>query len=109
MQPPRVEAERDQVESEFTAMLRPLFERVPELLSVVFVDGEGECIDYVSALEPFETKVAAAHMHNLMSLVRAMRANAIGEAFALEIVTEQRETWVRCVGDGYVLVATMRP
>jgi hypothetical protein len=107
----RAEARRDQGESAFTPILRRLFEQVPALLGATFVDAEGECIDYVSAMEPYEAKVAAAHMHMLMSLVRdAPRTTArAGESFALEVATPEREVWVRCIGDDYLLVAIMLP
>src|SRR4051812_38568136 len=75
MDAPRAEAARDQGESAFTPILRRCFQDVPRLLAAVFVDAEGECIDYVSAIDPFEAKVAAAHMHNAMSLFRWARAS----------------------------------
>src|SRR4051812_47285147 len=110
MDAPRAEAARDQGESAFTPILRRCFQDVPRLLAAVFVDAEGECIDYVSAIDPFEAKVAAAHMHNAMSLFRWARASrSLGESYALEIAAAQREVYVRCVGDGYMLIAIGLP
>ena len=65
------EADRDQSESAFTAMLRRVWRSVPNVLSVSFVDYEGECIDYVSSVDPFEAKVSAAHMQVMLNGLRA--------------------------------------
>ena len=105
---PRTETARDQAENAFTLILRRLFHAVPSLLSAVFVDVEGECIDYVAAIDPFEAKVCGAHMHMLMGAMRTARlAASAGDAYALELVTSQREVWVRRIGDDYMLVVLL--
>jgi hypothetical protein len=110
METRRIEAQRDQVESAFTAILRRLFQQQPAVLAAVFVDRDGECIDYVSALDPFEAKVGAAHMHNLMAELRASRARHLtGDTVGFEIITDVRELWVRQIGDEYLLVAFLLP
>ena len=71
------EAERDQMESAFTPILRQGVERIaPSVLALAFVDHEGECIDYVSSLDPFEAKVCAAHALVLVDGLRAAREQA---------------------------------
>lgn len=99
MQPARAESIRDQDENAFTAILRRLFQAVPALTAAVFVDMEGECIDYVTCDDPFEAKVTGAHMHMLLGMLPG--------AFALELVASRREVWVRRVSDEYVLVVTL--
>jgi len=104
----RTEAARDQAENVFTAILRRMYSAVPALLSVVFVDVEGECIDYVAAIDPYDAKVCAAHMHMLLeSLRRARLMPCAGAALALEVVTAEREVWVRRIGEDYALVALL--
>jgi hypothetical protein len=104
----RSEAARDQAENAFTAILRRVFRAVPALLSAVFVDVEGECIDYVAAIDPYEAKVCAAHMHMLLGALRRMRLTPLsGDPYALEVVTSEREVWVRRVGEDYVIVALL--
>jgi hypothetical protein len=106
---PRTEFARDQAENAFTAILRRLFCAVPALIAAVFVDTEGECIDYVAAIEPFEAKVSAAHMHMLMVLMRnsdPLRDTA-GDTHAFELVAGDREAWARHVGEDYVLVVVL--
>lgn len=106
----RTEAERDQVESEFTGILRRVFEAVPALLAAVFVDLEGECIDYVSAIQPFDAKVVAAHMHMLLKQTRGERLpTLLGETFGFELVSAEREVWVRQFCDEYALVVLLAP
>jgi hypothetical protein len=110
MPPSRTEAPRDQVESEFTSILRRVFEAVPTLLAAVFVDQEGECIDYVAAIEPYDAKVVAAHMHMLLKRMRGERlAPMLGETFAFELVSAEHEVWVRQFCDEYVLVMLLVP
>jgi hypothetical protein len=104
----RSEAPRDQAESSFTPVLRRLFHTNSALLAVVFIDMDGESIDYVSGLDPFEAKVAAAHMHTLLNQVRAARGTAsLGQTLALEVVASQREAWIWRVGEEYGLVAVL--
>ena len=109
MSGPRAEAPRDQTENVFTIILRRLYEAVPALLAAVLVDTEGECIDCVSAIDPFDAKVAAAHMHMLLEHLAATKLRpTVGQAFALELVTSDREIWVRRLGEEYVLVVLLR-
>jgi hypothetical protein len=110
MPPTRTEAPRDLVESAFTSILRRVFESVPAVSAAVFVDQEGECIDYVAAIEPYDAKVAAAHMHMLLKRMRGERlAPRLGETFAFELVSAAREVWVRQFCDEYVLVVLLLP
>lgn len=108
MFPSRDEAARDQTENAFTGILRRVFRAVPTVLSAVFVDLEGECIDYVAAYDPYEVKVGAAHMHVLIEQLRQLRmADALGETFAFELVTDEREVWVRRISEEYSLVVLL--
>jgi predicted regulator of Ras-like GTPase activity (Roadblock/LC7/MglB family) len=99
------EAPRDQAESAFTAILRRLWDQLPSLQAAAFVDVEGECIDYISRIDPFEAKVGAAHMHMLLGIVgRSFERLEFGRTFAIEIDAHAREFWVQRVADDYVLV-----
>jgi predicted regulator of Ras-like GTPase activity (Roadblock/LC7/MglB family) len=104
------EAQRDQLESAFTPILRTLWDATPALLSAAFVDLEGECIDYVSAIDPFEAKVSGAHALVLMDALRASRRQlALAEPLLLVISGSERELWARRVSDEYLLVAVLQP
>jgi len=104
-----MEAPRDQVESEFTPILRELWSSEPEVLAICFVDHEGECVDYCGALSPFDTKIAGAQILVTMTEVGefARRIHA-GNVSTLEILGTKRDLIGRRVGDGYMLVLVVR-
>jgi predicted regulator of Ras-like GTPase activity (Roadblock/LC7/MglB family) len=104
------EAQRDQLESAFTPLLRKLWNATPSMLAAAFVDLEGECIDYVSSIDPFEAKVSAAHALVLMDGLRAARQKlGLREPVLLAISGDARELWARRVSDDYLLVALLIP
>jgi predicted regulator of Ras-like GTPase activity (Roadblock/LC7/MglB family) len=104
------EALRDLDETPFTGVLRSLLRTVPEALLAVFVDEEGECIDYCSVLAPYEAKVAGAQLHVVMHEISAVLARLrAGKSWFLHVQAETRELLVRRVSDEYVLVVVTRP
>lgn len=104
------EMERDQVESAFTPILRELWASVPALLAAVFVDVDGECIDYVSSLEPYEAKVNAAHLSLLVDLLRqGSQRLGLREPIALEVTGVDRELWGRRISNEHLLAAVLAP
>lgn len=104
----RAETERDQIESSLTAPLRAIYHSTPNVLAAVFVDSEGECVDYCSGLDPFDSKVAAAQLQVVLDGVRhfAGRVSA-GRPALLEILGQRRSFLVREVGDGYSVVVVV--
>ena len=103
------EATRDQIESAFTPILRRIWSSAPAVLAAVFVDMEGECIDYVSSIDPFDAKVSGAHAHVLMDALRAKRKLGLDEPITLEITGSARELWARRVSEEYLLVVVLEP
>jgi hypothetical protein len=104
------EVERDQLETSFTPILRRVYDVCSEVLAIIFVDVEGECVDYVSSIDPFECKVAGAHMLVLMHELRDRRhAMGMDEPVLLEITGAERELWGRRVSEEYLLVAVVLP
>lgn len=104
------EAVRDQSETTFTPMLRRAYEATPSALAFAFVDQEGECIDYVSAIDPFEIKVCAAHAFVLIDALHGRQAKLrMKHPFALEIATDSRYLWARRMCADYVAVAVVAP
>jgi hypothetical protein len=104
------EVERDQLETSFTPILRGVYDAFSELLAIIFVDLEGECVDYVSSIDTFECKVAGAHMLVLMHELRDRRHKlGMEEPVQLEIAGAERELWGRRVSEDYLLVAIVRP
>lgn len=104
----RQEAPRDLAESAFTPILRRLWDQLDSLVAAAFVDLEGECIDYISRLDPFEAKVTAAHMHMLLGAIAASWTKlGAGEPYVLEIEAAQRAVCVRRIGGEYLLVVVL--
>lgn len=104
------EAPRDQVESEFTEILRRLLYRATGLLAVAFVDRDGECIDYCTALGAYETKLAGAQMLVTMTeLAERMRRLDAGQSWMLTVHGTERDLVARRVSDEYLLVVVTKP
>jgi predicted regulator of Ras-like GTPase activity (Roadblock/LC7/MglB family) len=104
------EAPRDQDESAFTAILRRVLYRTTGVLAVSFVDGEGECVDYCSALPPFDAKVAGAHLLVVVSeLAERMRTLDAGQSWLLHVHGQRRDLVARRVSDEYLLVVVLKP
>ncbi|MCA9615752.1 MAG: hypothetical protein KC586_23510 [Myxococcales bacterium] len=102
---PSEEAERDQVESSFTQILRRLWIANVDVLAAVLVDVDGECVDYCSALPPFDAKVAGAHLRVIVDDVRRFMERIGGaEPSRIEIHGSERDLVARRLGDGYLLV-----
>lgn len=102
------ESLRDMEESAFTPILRALLGSTPGIQAVVFVDGQGECIDYCSMLPPFDAKVIAATMQVALTNVRATGLVHAGEPWFLHVHGEERDMLVRRVGDEYAIVVVTR-
>jgi len=105
-----VEGERDQAECSFTPLLREIFALAPQVHAVAFVDVEGECVDYCSSLDAFDTKVFGAHLHMLMENTRRrMQGMATGHLRYLQIFAEERDFIIRPLTDEYVLIVIAAP
>jgi hypothetical protein len=107
--PIAAEATRDVDQSAFTPILRRVLRLGPEMLGVAFVDFEGECIDYCSAIDPFDTKVAGAHLQMLCAELAPHFAKlGFGAPRQLHIVGDTRELIAARVGTEYALVVIVR-
>jgi hypothetical protein len=99
------ESARDQDESAFTPLLRRLLRCDPHLLAAVYVDPEGECVDYCTLLDPFDAKVSAAQMMVVMTdVVRRLLRIGLGNAFEVGMEASERVFVVRRIDDDYALV-----
>lgn len=103
------EAQRDQVESGFTEILRRLFRSEPDIRALVFVDHDGECVDYCSALPPFDAKIAGAHMQVVVDALREpLKRLLTGELIEVHVYGEERDIIARRVDEEYLLVVVAR-
>ena len=100
-----VETERDQVESAFTPILRGLFRSAPGVIAAVFVDHEGECIDYCVGIDPYDAKVAGAHLILVLSEIQPRVVSLMaGDALDFIVYGSERDLMLRRVSDGFALV-----
>lgn len=102
-----IEQPRDMEETAFTPILRGLVRAVPGTLAAVFVDREGECIDYCSALPPFDAKVTAAHLIIIACEVRD-RSERGGEPWWIHVHGSERDLVLRRIHEDYALVVATR-
>lgn len=103
------EAPRDQGESAFTPIMRRLLAAHPEIMTVCFVDGFGECVDYCSQIDPYDSKVLGAHMLVVLEQTAGrMRGLGTGQSVALTIHGAERDLIARRVDDAYLLVVGLR-
>ncbi|MBX7195926.1 MAG: hypothetical protein K1X94_27980 [Sandaracinaceae bacterium] len=105
----RAETPRDMEETGFTPILRRLSASVPELQVAVFVDEEGECVDYSARIGLFDAKVAGAQIHVLTHTIVDLGSRFLGAPHAYHVVADEREILVRRVSDEYTLVLVCDP
>lgn len=106
----RTEARREEAESAFTPVLRALWAADRAVLSVSFVDGEGECIDWCGSLPAFDSKVLGAHMAVVVDgLVRHSQRAGFGQPHHLHVTADERELLARRISDEYLLVVAVEP
>ena len=99
---------RDITASAFTPILRRLWMASRSVLAVCFVDHDGECVDYCSSIDPFDAKVAGAHMRIVMvEAATAMARTPHGKLLVLHVVGDSRELIAARVGPEYTLVVVL--
>lgn len=101
--PPRgVAAIRDANESAFTEILRELLTGLPAAYACAFVDEEGECIEYVGAVDPYHIKVAGARLRVVLAMLDETRS--LGQAHTLLVRGARESFLLQRVLDQYALV-----
>jgi hypothetical protein len=91
-------------------VLRALLRGVPEALLAVFVDEEGECVDYCSSLPPYDAKIAGAQVHVMMhDIAQTFAKFRGGKVWFVHVQGSEREMIARRVSDEYLLVVITRP
>jgi len=92
-------------ETEFTVLLREVRDAVPAVQVAVFVDNEGECIDYASCIDIYDTKVIGAQMLDILRRLESTDEKVgAGAHYALEMGCVPYEMWARRLSEDYVLV-----
>jgi hypothetical protein len=104
--PSRVPARRDMDRTPFTPMLDDLLGRVPGAYACALVDVEGETVDYAGLGDPFDVKIAAAHLQIVFAEIA--RYGALGDPRWLVIRGARRSLVARALPEGYGLVVLLR-
>lgn len=98
---------RDTDATPFAEILRELIERVPGSYAAALVDSEGETVDYSGCGQPFDLRVAAAHLQLVVQSLR--RFSALGEPRWVVVRGNRKSVAATSLPDGYVLAVLLRP
>ncbi|QQR89201.1 MAG: roadblock/LC7 domain-containing protein [Myxococcales bacterium] len=110
MEANRGEGKRDFLPTAFTGILESMRLSHPQVIAAVFVDAEGECVDYSSELDPYETKVLGALFLPLVfDFAAASTSAGLGTVKALTVRTDRRQFIARRVSVEYLLVLVVGP
>lgn len=96
---------RDQVESPFSPILENILRVTPLSLGAALVDYEGETVDYAGYVDPFELKVAAAHLQLLVTEIDALPFFA--PMVEVRIRSKERALFVRVVDPNYSFIMVL--
>ncbi len=100
-------APRDTDATPFTTILEALIERVSGAFAAAIVDSQGETVDYAGCGEPFDLRVAAAHVQIILAGID--RFAALGEPRWVVIRGARKSVAASVLPDGYVLMLLLRP
>lgn len=96
---------RDQAVSAFAGILADLIRRIPGASAAALVDAEGETVDYWGKMDPYDLRVAAAHLQ--LELAHVSRLRPLGAVHTLMIRGAKRSFVVRAVHDEYALAVVL--
>jgi hypothetical protein len=100
-------AARDVDATAFTAILESLIERIPGAQAAALVDGLGETVDYAGRGDPFDVRVAAAHLRILLDGIG--RVDGLGAPRWLVLRGAKKSFAASALPDGYALCVVVRP
>jgi hypothetical protein len=98
---------RDVDVTPFTTILDGLLKRIPGAYAAALVDIQGETVDYTGRGDPFDMRVAAAHLRIVLNDVE--RLGALGEPRWVVVRGQRKSIAASVLPDGYALVLMLRP
>lgn len=102
------EALRDRPPTSIALLLEAFWRAHPEVVAVVFVDADGECIDYCTSIDPFDAKVAGATWLDSTMRMRREASNVLASELRQWVLhTDRSDFVVRRVTEEHVLVAQL--
>ncbi len=103
-------AKRRQIPSAFATILRRLVESTPGVRGAAFADEEGETVDLYGEIDPFELKLAAAHMGILLSrLSKLTSLRAQGRLCEIRLLAKRGQLISRPLSIGYQVTLALEP
>lgn len=98
---------RDTDATSFTSILEELLASVPGAYASVLVDIQGESVDYAGRGDPFEVRIAGAHLQIVVEQVRHFAL--LGVPRWLVVRGTKASAVVRALPEGYALAVLLRP
>lgn len=102
-QPPSA---RDTDSTPFTPILEALISRVEGAYAAAIVDSLGETVDYAGRGDPFDLRIAAAHLQIVLAAVQ--RLGALGEPKWLVVRGAKKSIAATVLPEGYALCVLLR-
>jgi len=90
----------------FAKILTDLIGRLPGAFACALVDLGGETVDYAGIVDPFDVKVAAAHMRIVLNDLEEY--GALGRPRSVVLRAARRTFIARRLPEGYALVVLLR-
>jgi predicted regulator of Ras-like GTPase activity (Roadblock/LC7/MglB family) len=97
--------ERDTPPTPFEPTLARLVVSVPGAQAAALVDHEGEVVDYAGKVEPFDVKLAAAHLQ--IVLAQASRTRTFSGIELLVVRAEQKSFLIAALPQAYAVVLVL--
>lgn len=102
--------QREQSTSAFSMILERLVEATPNAIGAAFADEEGEAVDFYGKVDPFELKIAAAHLGILLTRLEELSSrHRLGPVVELHLAAETGQYITRPVGLGYQVTVVLEP
>ena len=101
---------RDMDISSFGKILKDFCDSNEGIETVIFYDNSGETIDYHTLIDPYSTRLTAAHHGVIFEMIRARLGWLnMGNIERIEICTTERESVTIRVGDdSFITVVTQK-
>jgi hypothetical protein len=101
---------RDRPETEFSRILARFLGAHASVRAAVFLDVEGECVDYASRLDPYEALVFSATLVNpSRALIEASASRPSGPLIQWILEAERMDALIRRIGDELFLALWLEP
>jgi hypothetical protein len=100
--------QRDRPDSSFSLILTRFLERHEHTLAAVLVDGDGECVDYATVLDPYEAKIfGAVLLSTSAELMTSARKLGLGAPIQWVVEAARYDLVVRRLSEDFTLVVVL--